>query len=317
MGNRNTSYGTSRENFISKGVTSMVRKILLLFSFIFPLASCSQKKTIQKTVRVAKKSKPAQATSQSAIPRITVWIHGTKSWGNISDHIHATKHQGLAHHTTITESYRIGGVIQSLIASDPAQFPAEHFYVFGWSGKLSFDERMVESKKLQSALHLLVENYRIKYGIAPHLTLIAHSHGGNVALNLCHVYDEKDPVIISQLILLACPVQHETKHLIAHDMFEKVYSLYSSADTLQVLDPQGMYLTEHNKKRHLEFSDRRFPIYPNLRQVKLKINGHGIIHIGFITKSFIRMLPYILDEVEQWHLEAPADKLEKELLIKT
>jgi hypothetical protein len=295
----------------------MIKKMLLMLSIIFPLTNCTKKKTVTKEVNIHAHVQPTKTTLAVSKPHITVWVHGTKSLGGISDHLHAIHRQGLTHHTTIPNSYRIGSVIKSLIASDPAHFPAEHFYAFGWSGKLSFDERIAESKKLYAALQVLVTDYHTKYGEHPHLTLITHSHGGNVALNLSHWHDKENPLVISELIVLACPVQHETAHLIAHDMFEKVYCLYSTTDMIQVLDPQGLYLTEHNSKRHWEFSARKFPLYPNVRQAKLKINKHGIMHVGFVTKTFIKMLPFIIDQVEQWHAQDPQCVLERELRVHT
>lgn len=295
----------------------MMKKITLLLSIMFPLANCSHKKMIKKTVTIHASAKVPKVVPTPTAPRITVWVHGTKGLGSISDHIHATSHQGLAHYATVPRSYRIGAVMKSLIDADSLQFPSEHFYIFGWSGKRNFDERLAESKKLYMALRLLIDEYQTKYGICPQLTLITHSHGGNVALNLSCFHNQDKPLAISQLILLACPVQHETEHLIAHSMFEKVYSLYSTSDMIQVLDPQGMYLTPHNKKRHLELSNRQFPIYPQVRQVKLKINGHGIMHIGFITNKFIKMLPFIIHEIEQWHIDSPSCNHEREMRVNT
>jgi len=55
----------------------------------------------------------------------------------------------------------------------------------------------------------------------PKVTLISHSHGGNVALNLAAIAEKESPLSIERLILLACPVQQETAALVDAPMFKK------------------------------------------------------------------------------------------------
>lgn len=58
-----------------------------------------------------------------------------------------------------------------------------HFYTFGWSGILSLTKRRNDALRLYNALSKELKHYR-KMGINPKIRIIAHSHGGNVALNL-------------------------------------------------------------------------------------------------------------------------------------
>ena len=57
---------------------------------------------------------------------------------------------------------------------------ARHYYAFGWSGLLSQSRRRKESVRF---LNEEVEKLR-KNGITPKITILCHSHGGNVALNM-------------------------------------------------------------------------------------------------------------------------------------
>lgn len=284
------------------------------------LTGCTQKQVVQKKIHITRPSitppKPVGVPNAEA-PNITVWIHGTKGFGKISDFVHATPKPGLLPLSSVSPLYRLSALMKSLSDTDPNQFPLEQCYVYGWSGALSFEARKKEAGDLFTALKLLVAEYQTKFDVKPRLTIITHSHGGNVLLNLARAKDHQEEFSIDKAILLACPVQIETKNLVKDPMFKKIYSFYSALDMLQIMDPQGLYLTENNQNRHLEFSEREFPIHGTLRQAQLKINGHGLMHLGFITTSFVTLLPALMCEVEQWELEAPSNPDEERLLSVT
>ncbi|MCX5922580.1 MAG: alpha/beta hydrolase fold domain-containing protein [Candidatus Dependentiae bacterium] len=247
-------------------------------------------------------------------PRVTVWLHGTKSFGLISDFIHATPTQGLIHAKELPKSYRLHHTIATLSATDPVKFPLEHFYTFGWSGKLSFNSRKETAQELYNALKNLSKRYTEEHGITPEITLITHSHGGNVALNLAKVQDPDNQLKV-EAILLACPVQSETQELVKDPLFKKIYSFYSRKDWMQVLDPQGFYLTDNNLRRHWKFSEREFPAHHNLYQAELTINNSGINHAGFLSQEFIALLPMLVDGSEEWKQSRPShNKKQKKIL---
>lgn len=297
------------ETMLDKNIHN--KMLLVMILLIGSLTSgCGHKGSIKKKIDLKHiKEQKALAThidAESQAPRITIWIHGTKSLGPVSNYFHGCPQAGLMHISNVPNVYRIAGVIKALAKADPFRFPLEHCHLFGWSGDLNFEGRKKEAKKLYDALKLLSANYKDKYGIVPAITLITHSHGGNVALNLVNVKDATNTLIIDKAILLACPVQHETKELVKDPMFKQLFSFYSTSDLLQVIDPQGLYCTEHNPKKHLEFSDRQFPISKNVYQAKLRINGHGVAHVGFILQSFSKLLPSLIDAAEKWEHEAPS-----------
>ena len=185
---------------------------------------------------------------------------------------------------------RMGYVLHE---SDPKMFPVETFYLYGWSGKLSFDERKNEAEKLYQALKKLTGK----------ITLIGHSHGGNVIFNLAKIvekHNDKD-FKINKLILLATPVQEVYVNFANSPVFEEIISLYSTADSIQVLDPQGLY--KKSKKLNTNgfkvplFSNRLLPDSPKIKQVRILIDKCNPGHMDFIRPKFLKALPEILNLV--------------------
>lgn len=237
------------------------------------------------------------------VPTVTVWIHGTQFGpGSFAARLARVK-QGLVRAGDIDNQYHLSSVAHALAHTDPENYPFEHLYFFGWSGALDFRQRKKAAYELHAQLKGLVQTYQTMYGIVPKIRIIAHSHGGNVALNLAHIHD-KNSFIVDELILTACPVQVETSALIESSIFKEVFVIYSSIDLIQVADPQGMY--PHDDKRPL-FSKKRFDYAPHIMQVKIKVDGHTIMHTDFIRPRYVRLLPGIVRQMRAWRLEHGAE----------
>ena len=73
-------------------------------------------------------------------------------------------------------------MISQVLKPDEINF----FYTFGWSGLVSQNRRRCESIRLYNSLAQEVERVRLQ-GFDPKIRLIAHSHGGNICLNLAAV----------------------------------------------------------------------------------------------------------------------------------
>jgi len=243
---------------------------------------------------------------------ITVWIHGTRFAGssdflrkkvikNILYRFYIKK--GLHHGTKYKKNSNFRIIAQNLAKQETSRFKSGNFYIFGWTGELSIETRKSTAKKLHKALVKLMQKYEKKHGVVPKIRLITHSHGGNVALHFAKVNDKSaEKITISELILLACPVQKKTAHLVTSKTFKKIYSIYSGVDIVQVLDPQGLH-TLSKKKKSIErpfFSERVFTPQKNLTQVKIKINRRSITHLEFILTRFATLLPHILKEIDDW-----------------
>lgn len=305
------------------------RFIALLCSSLFMLSGCRENKQQSKTLKKPKSEiikrtvfidrKALERSSASdQLPPITIWIHGSTTMKPLSDYVHGCP-DGLHKIMDLSKRYRLRSFVKELALKDPSRFPADHFYAFGWAGDLDFTLRENEARTLYAELQKLVAAYRAQYGATPVIRLITHSHGGNVALNLAKVRDQQDDFKV-EAIILACPIQKATSALAADPFFSKVYSLYSTMDMIQVVDIQGMYKMEGNEHRSLTFSGRRLPWSSNLRQARLTVNHHGLPHLAFITRSFVGMLPSIIDEIDRWEQEEMSQNqpdAERILAIKT
>lgn len=302
-------------------IKKSLNKLITFGLLVTTVAGCKRPTLVKRTLELTHVRLPLRAAHTQVPheqPMITVWIHGTRLFKllahPIDEYVHAAPPTGLHLATSLSHKHRLLAVAKALATVAPDRFALDHFYVFGWSGNLSFADRETAAQKLYSELKELVARYHVQHGITPRIRLITHSHGGNVALNLAKIQNPADGITIAQAILLASPVQKETASYANDPFFEKVYALYSTMDNLQVMDPQGMYKTAHNSTRHLEFSKRRFAPHAHLRQAKIKINGHGIPHIGFVTRGFINYLPSILDTLDTWEAENPAKPNQERLL---
>ena len=80
----------------------------------------------------------------------------------------------------ITKSY------QTIVEQIKEKKEKNNFYTFGWSGLMSQQRRRKEAIRFYNAIAQEVENYN-KRGISPKIRIIAHSHGGNLSLNLAGV----------------------------------------------------------------------------------------------------------------------------------
>ncbi len=228
-----------------------------------------------------------QEQTCSEPPVITIFVHGSKP--QIPDFFYKQgKYYFLPglHHVddlmkNLDEQARPESIINGLKKSGYVDF--KHLYFFGWSGKIDFDVRGQTAIELKKAIEkLLAEKYK---GIKLKLHIITHSHGGNVALNLAHELEiNQSDIIIDELILLALPVQPQTKDYIAIENIGKIYNYYSEDDWTQLADPQGLQRYLNNKYTHNKklFSEHTFDHHENLTQLRIKINDIDPWHITFI-----------------------------------
>ncbi len=283
-------------NYIKKGYS---------LALLLILASCSKREQLVQRKIVVTPYRPVTIVEIPHLenPAITIWVHGTRClpFSLFNSYFHSEP--GLYLAQKINPKFHLRTITQTIIDNDPIEFPPQTFYVFGWSGKLCFGEREKAAQQLFEELHALIKRYEKRYNTKPFVRIIAHSHGGNVVLNLASIQNPNEPIQIHELVLLACPVQKKTKDFIKDDMFQQVYVYYSSFDLTQVIDPQGLYNTG---VAGAFFSKRRFPRDKKITQLKIKINGHAIMHAQFISAKFLYHLPTILKEIKLWQKQEPA-----------
>jgi len=270
--------------------------ILIIFSTTFCIPIQAETYHLHN-LELKKQSLTTSFNGTEKIPTITIWIHGARLVPNFAFRKFFYKPLGLKKIKSIDKKYHIRKIADRLIEEDPKRFCKKHFYIFGWSGKVNFIARKEAAQELYNKLEILVSKYYKKYNCIPHIRLITHSHGGNVALNSSLFKKKENHFKINELILLACPVQEATKQLIEDPFFERCYSFFSKTDIIQIIDPQGLY---RKGKRHYTpfFSERHFPYHKKLTQARIKINGRSLFHIEFLLKKFVTNLPAILNKIE-------------------
>lgn len=290
-------------------ILTLFRKYILGF-FIFSVHSLIASKSDIARLNIDPALKPTHSTKDGHIPRVTIWVHGSSmSVGKLFNKCP----MGLSPIAQLPEKSHIRKISTVMCKKDPQRFQYKHFYTFGWSGKLSFEEREAQAKALYNAIKDKVNEMKKSYGFPPIVTVMTHSHGGNLVLNLSKVKDTADEVVINELVLLACPVQGVTAPLIKDSMFKKIYHFYSQIDLLQVVDPQGSYkqtrsIQKDNEGKIPFFSQRTFPEQENLVQGYVRYRRRPLTHLDFILPHVAESLPNMLQAMDNSYFEKEGTK---------
>jgi len=223
------------------------------------------------------------------------------------------------------DSSHVKTALTALCTLHPEGFPLEHCYAFGWEGALNHATRKQAALDLYKKIVALITQYR-EERITPKITLLTHSHGGNLALCLPYgIENHGETISIDTLILLACPVQAKTAEQSNHALFDNVYSIHSHRDLFQVLDPQGLHeLIEYVRNFGLEctlsnlkkmgplFSQRHFPLTSKALQLNVKYAHRELLHIEFLLPHFIEALPDLLSNLQQ---NSPSEGMQEHTII--
>ena len=103
-------------------------------------------------------------------PMVTIWIHGTMPSlivPKFAKHSFFHLEHGLVPINQYHHKDQLYKIAHTLISACPEQFSFDHYYTFGWSGKLSFTERkkaaalrrVTHERFLQYATTLFEEMY--------------------------------------------------------------------------------------------------------------------------------------------------------------
>lgn len=111
------------------------------------------------------------------------------------------------------------------------------YYLFGHLGLLSHHYRnQVAQEELYLHLCNLLTHYHKEYWDVE-LTIVAHSHGGNIALNLVEAERaHKRGLRIDNLVMWGTPIQLETIPYAFHPIFKRVINCHSDGDWVQGID---------------------------------------------------------------------------------
>lgn len=237
--------------------------------------------------------------SKLGVSWLTVWIHGARPFGKNYHNL------GLKHHTAFACNNSLCHITRGILATQSPSYSPDKLYVYSWTGSLSKIERLHAARDLKNSLEALIAEETKRTGIQPKIRIIAHSHGGNVVLNLATI--PSNVLRVDELVLLAVPVQHETLVNVTSPLFKRVFSLYSTIDIAQIIDPQGLHKL-HIPGSHF-FSSRRFKPQSNLLQAHVLLNGIACMHSTFNCPVMVRLLPSIIDELNAWLDVEPHDAL--------
>lgn len=189
-----------------------------------------------------------------------------------------------------------------------------NFYVFGWKGGLSNQSRWQGAKDLYKSILSLEQS--LGSDLENIVRFVAHSHGGNVCLNLAAVHQERKnkklPLISKntkiEIYMFGAPILEETESFAGDDLFDFVVNFYSDGDLVQRSD-----IFSAKKKSRQKFNMDLFNLkqQKKIAQVKavycvdsellgeVKVNpGHASLFIPsypLVKYPIALTLPFVLD----------------------
>ena len=312
-------------------VAPMILGILCLFAYAkskkqLPIVAC-QYSSIATPVQV-----------DDTRPRITVWVHGTRIDTLLPDFafIFARKEidfvqefqLGFCAITDVCKESYVQVAARVISDACPQLFPYEHFYQFGWGGDNNVPVRRRHGRELYYSLKELIAQYEGEYGITPMVTLISHSHGGNVVLHMVEAFDDDDngkKITINRVILLACPVQKVTADYVNSALFKNVVNIYSKSDMIQILDPQWVQPFADISKGFLDklntvmrrpmFSGRTFKQSSHLTQLCVTWQNGAPWDdcLSYLKKKYIRFFKFVSDGSDFFNKKRGLAHIELEL----
>lgn len=222
------------------------------------------------------------------VPSITIYVHGSQNATKLLSKDIWYCQSGLHHVNELPKASLFWQDAQLLEQGNPLLFNANHYYTFGWSGKVKFSVREKAGKDLYDAVKKLLKTYYCQHGAYPAVRIITHSHGGNIVLNMVKELPFFDKCKIHlELIFLACPVQKVTESFIDHSEISRSYILFSTFDLIQKLDFYKYNNSWYFPKRTFDTQAK------NCTQVLVKVNGKKLSHTDF-CHSIVRHIPEIL-----------------------
>lgn len=180
------------------------------------------------------------------------------------------------------------------------------YATFGWSGILHDEPRTLASQELYAQL-CEWRDVVIAQGDEPKIHLVAHSHGGNVALKLAGQETHNNRGLkIETLVMWGTPIQEETIYFAESSFFKTIINCYSPYDIIQM----GDGFSTKNGKSNQRLQDKidcaaLQKKHVNIRRVdiELQVNGSSIsvdhANLWILGKSQslsveINHLPYML-----------------------
>ena len=189
---------------------STILRVAYLFSSIF-IGLLSHSLQAKRCPLKYKQRAPRQIEKDVKGESAVIFIHGTVIPLLSPLTYRVGDQKGLVPYAHCAKRDQLIG--EALMKASPQQHLTSNFYVYSWSGILSFSER-------RKAADVLYKQLRAYKGT---ITLIGHSHGASVALYLAQLAQEDNNLsfLIDRLIIFAPPVQSATAHHIKSPIFKR------------------------------------------------------------------------------------------------
>jgi len=233
---------------------------------------------------------------------ITIFVHGTYFMRKVF-HYSPYRHlmycpDGLTLVKYLPKHYHFYKIAHGCVTCDYKNYSLDQFYVFGWDSEHINDRaRNNAAKILVEEIMQIVVDYYIEHDVIPKIRLIGYSHGGNVVLhtaNYIPMYADLADVAF-EAWLFGTPVQAINHDLVNSESFDTIYSIYSTKDIVQKMDPQG--LRNRNVPKNSFWSERTFHESSRCIQVNFTVNGDSISH-SFYNEIF-QYFPKIKKIIEE------------------
>lgn len=176
------------------------------------------------------------------------------------------------------------------------------YFLYGHLGMLSQSYRKNSGQELYFWLVGLAAKYKQNYSKIQ-IDVVAHSHGGNIALWLGAFEDQhKRGLFVNNLVMYATPIQVETFRFAYRPAFGHVYNLYSDGDHIQGLDR----LSTERGKSYKNFSHPHLPVSyatSKVYDVRLLVNnkrkqvGHGnmfLMDLAYHLTQALKPVPFVV-----------------------
>lgn len=154
-------------------------------------------------------------------------------------------------------------------------FALVHPYTFGWDGSLNQSRRLEQAKDLLQGINNLYEEYHKRFPQEDiEVIVLAHSHGGNVALHMADWVNQNTKAFIDHLFIFGTPVHGDTQHLATSSLFKNVYNIHSSGDFIQIAD---IVSTKKYVPARI-FKHEGVLTCPNVKQVQVEVGSYNPSH---------------------------------------
>lgn len=172
--------------------------------------------------------------------------------------IEATRLIFIVHGTWATHAQwpAPGGYFFDAVEKSTQTLPDTHIIPFTWTGSYTHSARLQAAHNLVKIIH--------SYPVDTHITIIAHSHGSNVAILASQILGQhkNNQYVISAMYGLSTPI-HTSLYFPDMSVITHFYNFFSLKDTVQPVG--GLF-------------QRTFPLHNRIANIHLMFNGRAPNH---------------------------------------